>query len=82
MTVVTTSSRPPFGCTGRVTGRVAQGEIGEVVVSIRGGSERFYAYPSEDAAAIEVDTVVVVVEYQPPRTVLVEPAPWAELPAS
>lgn len=77
-----TSSHPPFGYTGRVTGRVAQGEIGEVVISIRGGSERFYAYPSEDKMAIEVDATVVVVEYRPPRTVLVEPAPWAELPAS
>ena len=42
-----------IGRTGRVTGRVAPGAVGEVTVQIRGGSEAFYAYASVTGVIIE-----------------------------
>ena len=59
------------GKIGRVTGRVARGTIGEVMLPVRGGSEAFYAYPSDPDEAIEPGTRVVVVDVEPPRTVVV-----------
>ena len=56
---------------GRVTGKVAPGTIGEVMVAIRGGVEAFYAYPVEGGEEIEIGAQVVVLEYEPPRTVVV-----------
>ncbi|MGO1053129.1 hypothetical protein [Crossiella sp. CA198] len=67
-----------IGRTGRVTGRIGPGLIGEVMLEIRGGSEAYYAKPAERAATIEVDTRVLVVDFEPPRMLYVEP--W-ELPA-
>lgn len=61
-----------------MTGRVAPGAVGEVVLQIRGGSEAFYAYASVDGAIIEKGVKVTVDDYQPPLTVFVrpvEPAP-------
>jgi hypothetical protein len=55
---------------GRVTGRVEPGAVGEVMVAIRGGSEAFNALPDGDET-IPVGTRVVVVDYFPPRTVVV-----------
>jgi hypothetical protein len=60
------------GKIGRVTGTVEAGHLGEVMVSVRGGSEAFHAYGSDDST-IKVGTRVVVVEYFPPRTVVVAP---------
>lgn len=57
---------------GRVTGRIAPGAVGAVVIPIRGGSEEFYAYAADEAAVIESGARVVVVDYEPPRTVRVE----------
>lgn len=59
------------GKQGRVTGRVGPGLVGEVVLSVRGGSEAFYAYPAEPGATIEAGASVLVVEYVAPRTVYV-----------
>lgn len=59
--------------TGRVTGRVAPGTIGEVVLPVRGGSEAFHAYAIEPGQVIEAGTRVVVVEFEEPRTVRVSP---------
>jgi hypothetical protein len=59
------------GKTGRVTGRVAPGTVGEVMVSVRGGTEAFYAYPYDGSEQIPVGSQVVVLEYEPPRTVIV-----------
>lgn len=59
-----------IGKAGRVTGRVAPGTVGEVMVAVRGGVEAFYAYPA-DSEEIEVGAQVVVLEYEPPRTVVV-----------
>jgi len=58
---------------GRVTGRIAPGSIGEVVIPIRGGSEAFNAYALDAALVIEVGTRVLIVEQDSPRTVRVEP---------
>ena len=62
------------GKQGRVTGAIGPGLVGEVVLSVRGGSEAFYAYAAEPDAVIGVGEAVLVVEYQPPRTVVV--ATW------
>ncbi|HYO18820.1 MAG TPA: hypothetical protein VES02_09185 [Dermatophilaceae bacterium] len=67
-----------IGRTGRITGRVAPGAVGEVMLQIRGGSEAFYAYASVQGVTIENGVKVRVDDYQPPLTVFVspvEPAP-------
>ncbi|MDH6112008.1 hypothetical protein P3T36_005015 [Kitasatospora sp. MAP12-15] len=65
-----------IGCTGRVTGKVGPGLVGEVLVHVpeRQGTEAFLAYPAAPGDSLLVGTPVVVVEYQPPRTVYVSPA--------
>jgi hypothetical protein len=60
-----------LGKVGRVTGTVAPGTIGEVMLPIRGGSEAFYAYPADGEETIPSGTRVVVVDFEPPRTVTV-----------
>jgi hypothetical protein len=59
------------GKIGRVTGTIAPGRLGEVMVPIRGGTEHFHAYAEDSATVMEVGTRVVVVDYLPPRTVVV-----------
>ena len=61
------------GKTGRVTGRIGPGLVGEVMIAIRGGSEAFNAY-SYLGEEIAVGSLVVVMEYHEPRTVYVAPA--------
>lgn len=61
------------GRVGRVTGTIAPGRIGEVMIAIRGGSEAFHAYSADSEDTIEPGRRVVVVEYFPPRTVVVSP---------
>jgi hypothetical protein len=58
------------GRVGRVTGEVRRGAIGEVMVPIRGGTEAFHAQAVDDEA-YPIGTRIVVVEYHPPRTVVV-----------
>jgi hypothetical protein len=60
-----------IGRTARVTGRVAPGLIGEVIVGIRGGSECFYAYSQEPGETIDTGTTVIIADYHPPQTVYV-----------
>jgi hypothetical protein len=62
------------GCHGRVTstGGIRPGRTGEVMVAIRGGVEAFLARDA-DGGEISPYTAVVVIEYQPPRLVLVTP---------
>lgn len=62
------------GKIGRVTGTVATGRVGEVMVAVRGGSEHFHAYPADRDATLSVGTRIVVIEYHPPRTVIVAEA--------
>jgi len=63
-----------IGKIGRVTGTIAPKQVGEVMLPIRGGSEAFHAYAAERAERIECGERVVVVEYHPPRTVVVSQA--------
>jgi len=67
-------NQSPVGCHGRVTstGGITPGRTGEVMVSIRGGVEAFLARDA-DGGAIAPYAAVVVVDYQPPRLVLVTP---------
>ena len=62
------------GRVGRVTGLVGPGRLGEVMVAVRGGSEAFIAYAADPDETIARGTRVVIVEYFPPRTVVVSPA--------
>jgi len=62
-----------IGRIGRVTGLVGPGRLGEVMVAVRGGSEAFHAYSADPEQTIGKGTRVVVVEYFPPRTVVVSP---------
>jgi hypothetical protein len=66
----------PVGCRGRVTstGGIKPGRLGEVMVAIRGGVEAFLAR-DVDGGTIDPYTEIVVVDYEPPRTVLVTPLP-------
>jgi membrane protein implicated in regulation of membrane protease activity len=59
------------GKIGRVTGQIEPGRMGEVMVPIRGGTEAFYAYAVDPTEAIPKGTRIVVVEHEPPRTVVV-----------
>jgi membrane protein implicated in regulation of membrane protease activity len=62
------------GKEGRVTGTISPGRIGEVMVSVRGGTEHFHAYATDADDTITRGTRIVVVDYLPPRTVVVTPA--------
>jgi hypothetical protein len=62
-----------IGKVGRVTGTIGPGRLGEVMISIRGGTEAFNAYAADSGETIPTGTRVVVVEYYPPRTVVVSP---------
>jgi hypothetical protein len=62
-----------IGKTGRVTGTIAPGRVGEVMVPVRGGTEHFHAYATDDDDTIATGRRIVVVEYFPPRTVVVSP---------
>jgi hypothetical protein len=59
------------GKIGRVTGRIGPGVVGEVMVPVRGGTEAFNAYAADRKDELAPGTRVVVVEYLPPRTVIV-----------
>jgi len=59
------------GKIGRVTGTIGPGQIGEVMVAVRGGSEAFHAYASDADETMATGSRIVVVEYFPPRTVVV-----------
>lgn len=60
-----------IGKIGRVTGTIAPGRIGEVMIPVRGGSEAFHAYAVDTDEEIARGQRVVVVEHYPPRTVVV-----------
>jgi hypothetical protein len=62
-----------IGKVGRVTGTIGPERVGEVMISIRGGSEAFNAYAADTQDTISTGTRVVVIEYFPPRTVVVSP---------
>jgi len=62
-----------IGKAGRVTGTIAPDRVGEVMVPVRGGTEHFHAYAANGDDTISRGTRVVVVEYLPPRSVIVTP---------
>jgi hypothetical protein len=62
------------GLMGRVTGTVGPGLVGEVIVRVRGGAEHFLAHPANGTGRITPGTVVMIMEYLPPRTVYVTEA--------
>ena len=66
------ASDSPIGCIGLVTsaGAIRPGRVGEVMVAIRGGVEAFLA-KDVDGGSIDAYEEIVVIEYEPPRTVLV-----------
>ena len=59
------------GKMGRVTGRIGPDRLGEVMIPIRGGTESFNAYAVDREDEITIGSQVVIVEYHPPRTVVV-----------
>lgn len=59
------------GQIGRVIGLVAPDAVGEVMLPVRGASETFYAYPADGEEILVPGTRVVVLDYEPPRTVTV-----------
>jgi hypothetical protein len=62
-----------IGKVGRVTGACTPTGLGEVMVPVRGGTEHFHAYAADRSQPIPTGSRVVVVEYYPPRTVVVSP---------
>jgi membrane protein implicated in regulation of membrane protease activity len=59
------------GKIGRVTGTVGSGRVGEVMVPVRGGTEHFHAYAADADDLLRPGTSIVIVEYRPPRSVVV-----------
>ncbi len=57
-----------------MTGTIAPNKVGEVMLSVRGGSEAFHAYADARDAVIERGERIVVIEHYPPRTVVVSRA--------
>ena len=64
-----------IGKIGRLSGGIDPGEMGEVMVPVRGGTEAFYCYASDPGESIPEGTRVLVIEHEPPRTVIVSRYP-------
>jgi hypothetical protein len=60
-----------IGKVATVTSTIGPGEMGEVMVPVRGGSESFYAYASDAAETIPAGAQVLVLERRAPRTLVV-----------
>ena len=60
-----------IGKVGRVTGAITKERLGEVMIPVRGGTEAFHAYSTDPEDEIPKGSRIVVVEYYPPRTVVV-----------
>jgi hypothetical protein len=76
------SDNPMIGRVGRVTGTVRPGNVGEVMIRVRGGIEAFYAEPYDGEETISPGEQCVVVHYSESRsrTVLVTAMPRPEEP--
>jgi hypothetical protein len=61
----------PVGKSGRVTGRVAPGTVGEVILTFDGGTNTYHAKPADGESTYHVDELVSVVDFSPPQTVFV-----------
>lgn len=60
-----------IGKVAQCTHPIEAGEMGEVMVPVRGGSESFYAYAADAAESIPKGSRVLVLEQTAPRTVTV-----------
>ena len=69
-----------IGKMGRVTADITPGHLGEVVIEVRQGTEKFTAASSEPDATIKKHTQVLVVGSLGGRTVEVSPANSVKLP--
>jgi hypothetical protein len=63
------------GKVGRLTGAITPGGLGEVAIPIRGGTETYFAYASLPGETIPKGARVIVLEHDPPRTVVVSTFP-------
>ena len=55
----------------RLIGVAVEGYVLCCMVQVRGGSEAFHAYAADNDETIPIGSRIVVVEYFPPRTVIV-----------
>jgi hypothetical protein len=69
-----------IGKMGRVTADIVPGHLGEVVIEVRMGTERFNARASDPEMTITKHTQVLVVGSLGGRTVEVEPTDTVRLP--
>jgi hypothetical protein len=65
------SDHQVIGKIGRLTSEIVPGRMGEVMFPIRGGTEAYFAYAADPGESIPRGTRVVVIEHDPPRTVIV-----------
>jgi hypothetical protein len=65
------SDHAVIGKVGRLIGEIEPGRMGEVMIPIRGGTEAYFAFAGDPGEAIPRGTRVVVIEHEPPRTVIV-----------
>ena len=66
-----TADHQLIGKVGRLVGSIDPGEMGEVMLPVRGGTETYYCYSSDPAESISEGARVIVVDHEPPRTVIV-----------
>jgi hypothetical protein len=59
------------GKKGRVTGKIAPGTTGEVILELDPGTNTFHAHPADGRSIFELHTLVQVVSFNPPQTVYV-----------
>ena len=69
------ASNDLIGKVARVTGRIAPGETGEVMIAFRGGTSAFHAHPADGATVYPVGDKVLVIEFRSPQTVFVDTLP-------
>lgn len=68
-------NRSLTGKIGRVTGTIAPGTIGEVMLPFHGGTSAFFAYPFDKTSVFPVGEKVLVIYFEPPQTVYVDELP-------
>ena len=68
-------NRSLTGKIGRVTGTIAPGTIGEVMLPFHGGTSAFFAYPFDKTSIFAVGDKVLVIYFEPPQTVYVDELP-------
>ena len=64
-----------IGKIGRVTGRIAPGQTGEVMIAVRGGTSAFHAYPADGVTTYPIGERVLVIDFRSPQTVFVDKLP-------